>query len=247
MVECSNTQQALLYNGSQQPKHRVGAAANGLGVLYRQAALHSNQPALHNTRLLVTGVTAWTTGKGPLGTAADSRARRAKKQQSSSTSTSNSSRSSSSSSGRGFDAVEEVSLQQLEEAGYGEVQQLLAPLVGKSAAELEACLPQVLPRLAPLLADGTVGFLFLPALMGVKDYEQVSSPMWQQLIGEAVLDGRNAANPGMKRQNCGRMTQCHMHAAHLCACQHTLQFFWQRGCVAGVPEHVLACLAQRRM
>jgi hypothetical protein len=60
------------------------------------------------------------------------------------------------------DKVVEVSPQQLEEAGYGEVQQLLAPLVGKSPQELEGCLPQVLPRLAPLLADGTMRVLYLP-------------------------------------------------------------------------------------
>jgi hypothetical protein len=69
--------------------------------------------------------------------------------------------------------VVEVSRQQLEEAGYAQAQQLLAPLVGKSPQELEGCLPQVLPRLAPLLADRTMDFLYLPAPKGTGVYAEV--------------------------------------------------------------------------
>jgi hypothetical protein len=61
------------------------------------------------------------------------------------------------------DWVVEVSPQQLEEAGYGEAKQLLAPLVGKSPQKLEACLPQVLPRLAAwLMAPWTSCSCLLP-------------------------------------------------------------------------------------
>jgi hypothetical protein len=72
------------------------------------------------------------------------------------------------------DRVVQVSPQLLEEAGYGEAKQLLAPLAGKSPKELEGCLPQVLPRLAALLADGIMGILYLPAAPGVDTYAKVS-------------------------------------------------------------------------
>jgi hypothetical protein len=96
---------------------------------------------------------------------------------SSSSSSSSSSRRRSSSAGSSqvvSKSVVEVSRKQLEKLGRAQAQQLLAPLVGKSPQELEGCLPQVLPRLAALLADGTMAFLLLPAPVGTGYYVKVS-------------------------------------------------------------------------
>jgi hypothetical protein len=244
VLERSNTQQAVLYHPSQQSGGRANMAVEGYGLLYKQAALQRDQPALYRARLLVTGVAAWTTALYPLQSAAKRGGEQGQRQlqptvddsstvgaasmktlastssssstmllpdqvvvvspqqqhsgnssdddasssshhqpstasnvqDSSSSSSSGGSSSSNRSSNRGiFDALEEISPQQLEEAGYAQVQQLLAPLVGKSPWEIVESLPQVLPRLAPVLADGTVGFLFLPAPMGLQKYKQVST------------------------------------------------------------------------
>jgi hypothetical protein len=174
VLERSDTQQALLYHPSQ-PGHSISRAVNGYGLLYRQAAILQDQPGLITRRLLVTGDTAWSTTVHPFDPAAGNTKRRDRKQQqvadvagdtAASKKEAAAVGSSSSSTMRFPDQVVVVSPQQLEEAGYEEVQQLLLPLMGKSIPELEGFLPQVLPRLAPLLADGTMDALLLPAPKG---------------------------------------------------------------------------------
>jgi hypothetical protein len=68
-----------------------------------------------------------------------------------------------------------VTPQQLQAAGFAEVQQLLAPLVGKSALEVTALAWEVLPQLQPLLSDGTMLCLLLPAPKGAHLYFKVGS------------------------------------------------------------------------
>jgi hypothetical protein len=82
--------------------------------------------------------------------------------------------SSSSSSRVARDTVSPIIPQQLVGAGFAEVQQLLAPLMGKTALEITALAWEVLPRLAPLLSDGTMMCVFLPAPKGPHLYFKVS-------------------------------------------------------------------------